>query len=79
VEKCGNFWRQGKGASACPIVPRETARPPKPRETFVMHACSACAGDYEDPDRTVRTPVENDDEEQCDVLNAETEEFPAAE
>ena len=46
---------------------------------FVLGACSACAGDYEDPDRTVQTPAENDDGEQCDELNAETKEFPAAE
>ena len=51
----------------------------KHAEDSVMRACSACAGDYEDPDRTARTPIEEDDEGQGDVLNAETEEFPAAE
>ena len=51
----------------------------KHAEDFVMGACSACDGDYEDPDRTARTLIEVDDEDQGDVLNAETEEFPAAE
>jgi hypothetical protein len=29
-----------------------------------MRACSACAGDYEDPDLTAWTPDEADDEEE---------------
>jgi len=28
-----------------------------------MRACSACAGDYEDPDRTVWTPDDAEDED----------------
>ena len=27
-----------------------------------LHACSACAGDYEDPDRTAWTPDEEEDD-----------------
>jgi hypothetical protein len=45
-----------------------------------IRACSACAGDYEDPDRTAWTP----DEEEEDLLAAKAqektengEEFPA--
>lgn len=45
-----------------------------------MQACSACAGDYEDPDRTVGEEFEDllggdheyewqGDEEECDVLD----------
>jgi hypothetical protein len=51
----------------------------KHAEDFVMGACSACDGDYEDPDWTARTWGEEDDRKQIDVLNEETEEFPAAE
>jgi hypothetical protein len=35
-----------------------------------LHACSACAGDYEDPDRTAWTP----DEEEEDLLAEKAQE-----
>ena len=38
-----------------------------------MRACSACAGDYEDPDRTAPTAGEAAEAEQGDDLNSETE------
>jgi hypothetical protein len=48
----------------------------------LLRACSACAGDYEDPDRTAWTP----DEEEEDLLAEKVEEravngdeFPAQE
>jgi hypothetical protein len=44
-----------------------------------MRACSACAGDYEDPDRTVWTPDDAEDEDRDDAPRATTEEFPAEE
>ena len=44
-----------------------------------MRSCSACAGDYEDPDRTVLPPSGVDEAERDDALNEESEEFPAAE
>jgi hypothetical protein len=64
---------------ACPVVRGGITSMEKHAEEFVMSACSACTGDYEDPDRTGRTPIEEDNEEQGDVLDAETEEFPAGE
>jgi hypothetical protein len=42
-----------------------------------MGACSACAGDYEDPDRTARTPDEVDDGEDERAPGTVEEEFPA--
>jgi hypothetical protein len=42
-----------------------------------MRACSACAGDYEDPDRTAWTPHDGEDEERDDARRATTEELPA--
>ena len=47
-----------------------------------MRACSACAGDYEDPDRTAWRPDESDDDERGERIDdaaAEPlgEEFPA--
>jgi hypothetical protein len=47
-----------------------------------MRACSACAGDYQDPDRTAWTADETDEAdkaEQDDELDSETERFPAEE
>jgi hypothetical protein len=48
-------------------------------KTGVLRACSACAGDYEDPDRTA-WPLEESDEDQhqrAPETDAEAEEFPA--
>jgi hypothetical protein len=46
--------------------------------TLEMHACSACAGDYEDPDRTTWTPADEEDDERGGGAPRETpEEFPA--
>ncbi len=44
-----------------------------------MRACSACAGDYEDPDRTAWTPNDVDDGERDPAPRTNTEEFPAEE
>jgi len=44
-----------------------------------LRACSACAGEYEDPERTAWTP-DDAEEEECDsVMSVDTEEFPAEE
>jgi hypothetical protein len=44
-----------------------------------MRACSACAGDYEDPDRTARTPDDAEDPEFDGAPGATAEEFSAEE
>ncbi len=44
-----------------------------------MRACSACAGDYEDPDRTAWGPGEVEDPEFDGAPSATEEEFPAEE
>lgn len=45
-----------------------------------MNACSACAGDYEDPDRTAWATDERENDEREteneDGMQAEGEEFP---
>jgi hypothetical protein len=61
VEICGKLLRVGEGAEARlqPAVASGDAAGP----LQALRACSACAGDYEDPDRTVWTPgVEDTDE-----------------
>ena len=44
-----------------------------------LHACSACAGEYEDPDRTAWAPDESGGEERDDEPDQLVEEFPAEE
>jgi len=49
-------------------------------DTIVMLACSACAGDYENPDRTAWMPDEEAASHADDVDDADAlleEEFPA--
>jgi hypothetical protein len=46
-------------------------------EVAGMRACSACAGDYEDPDRTAWTPDDAEDGEREEAPAADGEEFPA--
>ena len=41
-----------------------------------LRACSACAGDYEDPDRTAWTPEESDKDENESAFATVTQEFP---
>ena len=40
-----------------------------------MRACSACAGNYEDPDRTAWAPDDGEDEERDGAPRATTEEL----
>jgi hypothetical protein len=42
-----------------------------------LRACSACAGDYEDPERTAGVFDEANDEERDETLHADVEQFPA--
>ncbi len=42
-----------------------------------VRACSACAGDYEDPDRTAWTPGESEDDEGASGLRPAADEFAA--
>ena len=44
-----------------------------------LRACSACAGDYEDPDRTAWTAEETDGHEREDEGQSREEEFPVQE
>ena len=49
----------------------------KPRGRMdAMRACSACAGDYEDPDRTAYT-LDDGESENEDSPDVDAEEFPA--
>jgi hypothetical protein len=77
VENCGNVWRQGEGISGA------WARRARPYlsegagEMPAVRACSACAGDYEDPERTAWSPDDSDSEERAEGRQPPNEEFPA--
>ena len=79
VDTCGNLPR------ATPSFLKGPGRRPRTGEiesgadvvAAVMLACSACAGDYEDPDRTAWTPGEGDDADDVDAPEMPEEEFPA--
>jgi len=43
----------------------------------MMQACSACAGDYEDPDRTAREADVRGDAQERRAQESDLEEFPA--
>ncbi len=47
------------------------------RRPEAVRACSACAGDYEDPDRTAWTLEESDEGEDENAPEPSAEEFPA--
>ena len=46
------------------------------RQPRLMSACSACAGDYEDPDRTAWEAEVNDHAEEASVLESNSKGFP---
>ena len=79
MEKCGKSRRRGESRISCLNEWNGIASEEERGEGVMMHACSACAGDYEDPDRTARITTEEDDGEEDDALCAQVEEFPAAE
>jgi hypothetical protein len=79
VEKCGKVWRQAQATAAQHTARRGVYARNGAGGAGEMRACSACAGDYEDPDRTAWSPDGAEDELRDDALRATTEEFPAEE
>jgi hypothetical protein len=84
VEKCGNYFgRKGNQQDVAePAAAAERARAGS--RPLALRACSACAGDYEDPDRTAWAPddaeVDADDGQERDAIrDAAIEKFPAEE
>ena len=79
MDKCGKVRQQwgwnGASQKWPDRIPANRLRP----LVAMMRACSACAGDYEDPDRTAWTADVPAEAEQDDELDSETERFPAEE
>lgn len=64
------FGREVAGSLLEPLAVADLGVAPQP-----LGACSACAGDYEDPDRTAGGP--DADRDEADEANANGDEFPA--
>ncbi len=79
MEKCGKVWRPDPAAAAGHEARDAVYSISDNGGAREMRACSACAGDYEDPDRTAWTPDEAEDEERDGAMRGGTEEFPAEE
>jgi hypothetical protein len=81
VENCGNVRRRGEGISVARARRAGSFLSEGAGEMPAMRACSACAGDYEDPERTAWSPDDPDGEEREDGREEERqalkEEFPA--
>jgi hypothetical protein len=77
VEKCGKPWQQATELAA-PKRSNCSARSADGGAALAaLHACSACAGDYEDPDRTAWGPDEEEARDRENAPEATEEEFPA--
>jgi hypothetical protein len=79
VEKCGRLWRQEHQTGDRDEVQGAIYSINGAGRANEMRACSACAGDYEDPERTAWRAEEAGESGWGDELNSETEEFPAEE
>jgi hypothetical protein len=79
VESCGKVGQQivavaaGARLNSCSCQTNDGA------EIAALRACSACAGDYEDPERTAWPVDEEAEDERKNVENATVDEFPAEE
>jgi len=80
VENCGKHWQQA-AALAAPARVSVGASQAESGCSWIaaLHACSACAGDYEDPDRTAWPSDTEEDDPRDDARDADAEKFPAEE
>jgi len=79
VDNCAKLQSQTGLAADSARAGRKIRGPEQGGATAGLRACSACAGDYEDPDRAARSPEESGGEEREDEADQLGEEFPAEE
>ena len=78
MEKCGKGGQHAVALSATARAGRDLFRKAGGRTGMsALRACSACAGDYEDPDRAVGPTSEEVDDSREDAEDANVDEFPA--
>jgi hypothetical protein len=73
VEKCEKLWRPDRDAMHRNALQGEVYGVSAARK---MRACSACAGDYEDPDRTTWVTDGEEEDEPGSAPRETTIEFP---
>ncbi len=79
MNECGKLRRQA-GAAAAPWAASGAAQGAEHGGAMAgLRACSACAGDYEDPERTAWAPDEDGGEDREEELGIPGEQFPAEE
>jgi hypothetical protein len=79
VEKCGKVWRLDHATAARHEAQDGVCFAAGSGGVIGLRACSACAGDYEDPDRTAGTPDDAETEDREGGALANSDEFPAGE
>jgi hypothetical protein len=79
VDKCGQLRRRPGLVGVLFTADLRNREADVAGGVLVVRACSACAGDYEDPERTAWTPDETVGEGNEDEPNVLLEEFPAEE
>jgi hypothetical protein len=79
VEKCGKVWRQEHEIAVRHEALSRSCSTPSDGAANEMRACSACGGDYEDPERTAWALGDAEEEEHGSAARGDTEEFPAEE
>ena len=77
MQKCAKLRRADEGLAARSAGTNSEYSKSGTGGMKEMRACSACAGSYEDPERTVRSAEEDDDEDGEGALQSNDEEFPA--
>lgn len=79
MDNCGKPQSKEQGAAGPGGANREIRGPRLDDVTAGLRACSACAGDYEDPDGGAWAPDESGGDECEDEADHLAEEFPAEE
>jgi len=79
VENCEKRWQASQRTAARYEAQHTVYSIAGAAVVSEMRACSACAGDYEDPDRTAWASDDAEDPEFDGALGATAEEFSAEE
>ena len=78
MENCAKPWEQGDKAAAPRIYAAAGYSINAAKGMAEVQACSACAGDYEDPDRSAWNDDDEDEDSESSVRK-NAKEFPAEE
>lgn len=77
MDKCEKLWQPDGEALQRSALQGEVYSIGGTHATLKMRACSGCAGDYEDPDRTAWTSEDDEENGPGSAPPETTEEFPA--